>query len=111
MMLRCARLLPVILAVSGLAACSSATKSRVIELEDGKTASIGTAPNEPDAVIAAVDRANEFCAEQKKKPVFPEASAGENEKKRSHINFSKIPMIGGAFEEEKPKVVMKFACK
>lgn len=111
---RVARLAAVSAALASLAACATGGKARIVELENGKVAAIGTAKNEPDAVIAAVDSADSYCrdaSEAGKKPVFKNDVAGSSQEKGARLNWKNLPVIGKAFEEKNPKVVMEFACK
>ena len=87
--------------------CASSSKARVVELENGQSASIGTATKQPEAVVAAIDEAQKFCSASQKKAIFKESP---EQAECNAFRLDQLPVIGRVFENE-PKAVMQFACR
>jgi hypothetical protein len=107
------RLILMVGVVLGFAGCSSAAKGRVVETESGVIQAIGTAKDEPDARVAALDGAQAYCAKLDQKPIFKDRDLkGGSAEKRSGMDLKNLPLIGDAFkDEDKTQVIMSFRCK
>ena len=93
-----------------LMGCSSLPKARVVETETGILQSFGTAKEEPDARMSAIEQAQKYCNKRDEKSVFQDREL-RAEGKKEGLNLSRLPIIGQALKgNDKTQVVLSFRC-
>jgi hypothetical protein len=96
-----------------LSACSSAPKARIVETESGVLQAVGTAKEEPDARVSAIDQAQDYCGDRKERAIFQDRELrGEPDDSRKETALlGRLPFIGQVLKGgEKTQVLLRFRC-
>ncbi|OFZ19539.1 MAG: hypothetical protein A2X94_12630 [Bdellovibrionales bacterium GWB1_55_8] len=95
----------------GASGCASGPKARIVQTEKEILNSIGTAREEPDARLEAIEVAQDYCERRGRETVFEERGLQQDPDKDDGIDPKKIPVIGKVFKgSDKSQVVLSFRC-